>query len=62
LKWFADFRDPWTTIGYHPYDCLIMRIKAQSTGASVLNTADTIIVTSKTTKAEFQAITNKQLR
>jgi hypothetical protein len=35
LKWFADFRDPWTTIGYHkPYDCLIMRIKAQSTGAS----------------------------
>jgi galactitol-specific phosphotransferase system IIB component len=27
----------------------------------VLNTADTIIVTSKTTKAEFQAITNKPI-
>jgi hypothetical protein len=26
-----------------------------------LNTADTIIVTSKTTKAEFQAITNKPI-
>jgi hypothetical protein len=36
-----------------------MRKKAQSTGASGFEYSGYIIVTSKTTKAEFQAITNK---
>ncbi|SHL90346.1 glycosyltransferase family 4 protein [Flavobacterium saccharophilum] len=63
VKWFADFRDPWTTIGYHK----ALRLsnyaakKHKSLEHKVLNSADTIIVTSKTTKAEFQAITSKPI-
>ena len=63
VKWFADFRDPWTTIGYHK----ALRLsgyaakKHKKLEYKVLNTADTIIVTSKTTKTEFQAITNKPI-
>ena len=63
VKWFADFRDPWTTIGYHK----ALRLSAyaakkhKSLEHKVLNSADTIIVTSKTTKTEFQAITNKPI-
>lgn len=63
VKWFADFRDPWTTIGYHK------ELKLSSYAdkihkdleREVLNTADTIIVTSKTTKKEFEALTNKPI-
>ena len=63
VKWFADFRDPWTTIGYHK------ALKLSSTAEKkhkaleklVLTSADTIIVTSKTTKTEFQAITSKPI-
>ena len=60
VKWFADFRDPWTTIGYHKSLRLSSYAakKHKSLEYKVLNTADTIIVTSKTTKAEFQAITS----
>lgn len=63
VKWFADFRDPWTTIGYHK----ALRLsnyaakKHKKLEGKVLNTADTIIVTSKTTKAEFEAITSKPI-
>lgn len=63
VKWFADFRDPWTTIGYHK----ALRLsnyaakKHKKLESKVLNTADTIIVTSKTTKVEFEAITNKPI-
>ena len=63
VKWFADFRDTWTTIGYHK----ALRLSAyaakkhKSLEHKVLNSADTIIVTSKTTKTEFQAITNKPI-
>ncbi|MCH4552651.1 glycosyltransferase family 4 protein [Aestuariibaculum lutulentum] len=61
VKWLADFRDPWTTIGYHK------QLKLTSSSAKkhkalekeVLNSADEIIVTSFTTKSEFEAITNK---
>ena len=63
VKWFADFRDPWTTIGYH--SALKLSSYAQKKHKylerEVLNTADTIIVTSKTTKTEFQAITSKPI-
>ncbi|KUJ60088.1 glycosyl transferase family 1 [Flavobacteriaceae bacterium CRH] len=63
VKWFADFRDPWTTIGYHK----ALRLSSYASKKhkklehKVLNAADTIIVTSKTTKTEFQAITNKPI-
>lgn len=63
VKWFADFRDPWTTIGYHKALRLSSYAakKHKDLEHKVLNTADTIIVTSKTTKTEFQAITNKPI-
>tara|TARA_R110000868_G_scaffold49204_1_gene158779 strand:- start:8131 stop:9423 length:1293 start_codon:yes stop_codon:yes gene_type:complete len=63
LKWIADFRDPWTTIGYHKSLRLsnFAAKKHKNLEHQVLNTADTIIVTSKTTKAEFQAITTKPI-
>ena len=63
LKWFADFRDPWTTIGYHKALRLsnYAEKKHKNFEYKVLNTADTIIVTSKTTKTEFEAITNKPI-
>ena len=63
VKWFADFRDPWTTIGYHK----ALKLSASSEKKhkalekEVLTSADTIIVTSKTTKTEFQAITSKPI-
>ena len=63
LKWFADFRDPWTTIGYHK-SLRLSRFAAKkhkTLERQVLNTADTIIVTSKTTKTEFEAITSKPI-
>ena len=63
VKWFADFRDPWTTIGYHKSLRLsnYAANKHKSLESQVLNTADIIIVTSKTTKAEFEAITTKPI-
>ena len=63
LKWLADFRDPWTTIGYHKS----LRLSSYAAKRhkqlekQVLNSADNIIVTSKTTKTEFQAITSKPI-
>lgn len=63
VKWIADFRDPWTTIGYHK--ALRLSNFAASTHKKlekqVLNAADSILVTSKTTKAEFEAITSKPI-
>jgi hypothetical protein len=63
LTWFADFRDPWTTIGYHKSLRLstVAGRKHKALEYRVLNTADTVIVTSKTTKTEFEAITNKPI-
>ena len=63
INWLADFRDPWTTIGYHK----ALRLSSYAANKhkklehKVLNSADTIIVTSKTTKTEFQAITDKPI-
>lgn len=63
IKWLADFRDPWTTIGYHKALKLstYANKKHKLLESKVLNTADTIIVTSKTTKTEFQLITSKPI-
>lgn len=63
LQWFADFRDPWTTIGYH--DKLRMTATTQARHkqleSEVLNTADQIIVTSPTTKKEFEQLTDRPI-
>jgi hypothetical protein len=63
VKWFADFRDPWTTIGYHKTLKLssFAHKKHKQLEYQVLNTADMIIVTSPSTKKEFQAITTKPI-
>jgi len=63
VTWLADFRDPWTTIGYHKALKLssYAEKKHKKLEREVLNTADTIIVTSKTTKEEFKAITSKPI-
>ncbi|WP_417368489.1 glycosyltransferase family 4 protein [Flavobacterium beibuense] len=61
VKWIADFRDPWTTIGYHKE----LRLSESSQQRhkkmehDVLNTVDSIIVTSPTTKTEFEQLTDK---
>ncbi|MFD1096043.1 glycosyltransferase family 4 protein [Salegentibacter chungangensis] len=61
VKWIADFRDPWTNIGYHKKLKLSQasqkkHIKLEK---EVLNEADRIITTSFTTKEEFQSKTDK---
>lgn len=63
VKWFADFRDPWTTIGYHKALKLssYAQKKHKALEKEVLNSADTVIVTSKTTKTEFEALTSKPI-
>ncbi|SFD07125.1 glycosyltransferase family 4 protein [Algibacter pectinivorans] len=63
VKWLADFRDPWTTIGYHKQLKLMTgsAVKHKALEKQVLNTTDQIIVTSFTTKKEFQALTNKPI-
>lgn len=63
ITWLADFRDPWTTIGYHK------QLKLSSWAArkhkalekEVMNSCDQLIVTSPTTKIEFEAITTKPI-
>lgn len=55
IKWVADFRDPWTTIGYHKSLKLMnfAKKKHNQLEQKVLNTVDEIIVTSNHTKDEF---------
>jgi hypothetical protein len=63
INWITDFRDPWTTIGYHK------ELKLSNWAAKthkdlekeVLNSCDSIIVTSPTTKKEFEEITSKPI-
>ncbi len=63
VKWIADFRDPWTSIGYHK------KLKLTKTAQNrhkeleqlVLTTADEILVTSNITKNEFKSITQKNI-
>lgn len=63
VNWLADFRDPWTTIGYHSALKLsgYADKKHKALESEVLNTADAIIVTSKTTKTEFERLTSKPI-
>ncbi|MGF1560225.1 MAG: glycosyltransferase family 4 protein [Flavobacteriaceae bacterium] len=63
LKWLADFRDPWTSIGYHKKLKLTKSSekKHKQLEHLVLNEADTIVVTSMITQNEFSAITSKPI-
>lgn len=63
IRWIADFRDPWTTIGYHEKLRLsdYAHNEHKILEKQVLNTADEIIVTSKSTKAEFQKKTSRPI-
>jgi glycosyltransferase involved in cell wall biosynthesis len=63
IKWIADFRDPWTTIGYHKTLKLsgFAHQKHKALESKVLHTADTILVTSPTTQKEFQVLTTKPI-
>ena len=59
LKWIADFRDPWTTIGYHQKLKLSNWAKKKhlELEKQVLDTSDQLIVTSWGTQKEFKAKT-----
>jgi len=63
IQWIADFRDPWTTIGYHK----ALKLSAGSERKhkilekEVLNTADVVLFTSNTTKMEFEALTKQPI-
>ncbi len=63
VKWIADFRDPWTTIGYHKQLRLTEKSqqKHKELEKQVLNSADQIVVTSSVTKKEFESITVKPI-
>lgn len=63
VKWLADFRDPWTSIGYHKQLKLTKSSlkKHKQLETQVLQNADEVIVTSFRTKKEFQDITNKPI-
>lgn len=64
LQWIADFRDPWTSIGYHKKLRLTKLAKNRHKELEhlVLNSADKIVVTSATTKKEFRQISNKPIK
>ena len=63
IKWLADFRDPWTNIGYHSK----LRLNKSSEKkhldleSKVLTSADHILVTSWSTKNEFSGKTEKPI-
>jgi len=61
INWVADFRDPWTSIGYHDKLKLgpVARRKHKELEAAVLKGADKVLVTSRTTKREFESITSR---
>lgn len=64
IQWITDFRDPWTSIGYHKKLRLSKssQRKHKQLEAKVLNTADKIVVTSNLTKQEFETITDKPVK
>jgi glycosyltransferase involved in cell wall biosynthesis len=63
LRWIADFRDPWTSIGYHSKLKLTKSAakKHKAMEKKVLMSADTIITTSSTTKKEFEISTRQPI-
>ena len=63
ITWITDFRDPWTTIGYHKQLKLSgwAAKKHKELEKEVVNTCDTIIVTSENTKKEFELLSNQRI-
>lgn len=63
INWLADFRDPWTTIGYHKQLKLTQSSaeKHKELESKVLQSADQIIVTSENTKKEFVSKTKQPI-
>ncbi|HET8838739.1 MAG TPA: glycosyl transferase family 1 [Flavobacteriaceae bacterium] len=61
LRWIADFRDPWTTIGYQEKLLLTKSSdeKHRKLETDVLQSADLIVTTSFSTRKEFQEKTKK---
>lgn len=61
LTWIADFRDPWTAIGYHSQLRLLPWAikKHQKLEKAVLQEADALIVTSQLLKKQFEKHTQK---
>lgn len=64
IRWIADFRDPWTNIDYHKKLRLTKSSakKHKELEKQVLQTADKIIVTSKTTAEDFSKITSRPIK
>lgn len=63
LKWVADFRDPWTHIGYHKKLKLrsFAQKKHKNLEAVVLQNADELLVTSPKTKTLFLELTTQPI-
>lgn len=63
VEWVADFRDPWTSIGYHKKLKLTKssQKKHKNLEKKVLTKADKIIVTSNNTKKEFKQLTEQSI-
>ncbi len=64
VEWLADFRDPWTSIGYHKKLKLSKGSEKRHKYLEqlVLNHADKVVVTSPTTKEEFSKIRKKHIK
>jgi len=64
IQWIADFRDPWTSIGYHKNLRLtpFAQRKHLRLEREVLQSADKLVVTSGTTKEEFRALTDRPIK
>ena len=63
IRWIADFRDPWTSIGYHEKLRLskASQQRHKDLERKVLSSADQIVVTSQATRSEFENITSKPI-
>ncbi len=63
LRWIADFRDPWITIGYHNQLKLTAasKRKHEILELKVLQSADEILVTSSSTRLQFLTKTTKPI-
>ncbi len=59
IPWVTDFRDPWTSIGYHKKLRLSKRSqkKHKQLESKILTNCDAVIVTSPFTKRQFEKIT-----
>nr|WP_298926992.1 glycosyltransferase family 4 protein [uncultured Allomuricauda sp.] len=63
IQWITDFRDPWTSIGYHKKLRLSKSSerKHKALEREVLVGCDKVVVTSAITKMEFEQITSKPI-